>query len=504
MDAAVADHVAYWELRLAACGRRPGLHRRQLAALEALAQVARDASDQDDLIRRLAERGLTDAEVAAGMLDRYHGLGRLFERLGDDARADAVAALEPLAGPPIAPLAAVLHGQVAVERRLQELAIARAGFARAARLVCDWRTEPDLGTCEAQRLMLALTWRDARRLDPGLDAARLARPYRDRLPWTDAGVARVAGWLAEADADPGLGLELPPVPPPVPLPAAELAALEAAADAAWAGAAPTEAAPDPARARLAELTAAAPTAIAARLAAAREGLPVRLAGAAARATADRLRGRAAAQVQPHVAALAAALDADLARAATETEATLAATWFDERLAIEADAGELLVAVAVRPLDVMLTEAGAEPAAARRAIAAATALLGAPWPDVLATPYLAELLARVAVGGGGALEAPCPTGELGEVGVAIAGAIRAAITDPASPAARALAGHRPLTVAAVGGVCRAIAAGAGPADPPPAGPALRVAGAACDAAGLADALAAPREGLPFLAPGVVLG
>ena len=286
------------------------------------------------------------------------------------------------------------------------------------------------------------------------------------------------------------------MPPAVPPTAAELAALEAAA-ATWA--APPAGAPDPVRARLAELTAAAPTAIAGRLAAAREGLPVRLAGAAARATADRLRARAAARVQPHVAALAAALDADLARAATDTEATLAAAWFDERLAIEADAGELLVAIAVRPLDVMLTEAGAEPAAARRAVVAATALLGAPWPDVLATPYLAELVARVAVGAGGALDAPCPTGELGEVGVAVAGTIRAALTDPASPAARALAAHRPLTVAALDGVCRAIAAGAGPVDPPPAGPALRVAGTTCDAAGLADALAAPREGLPLLAP-----
>jgi hypothetical protein len=492
VDAEVIAVRALWQLRLDTSRPRRALHARQCAAAEAMLAATATTTTVPALEAALASHGLTAALAGAECLDRYHNRAIVYAAQGDRARCAALGPLDALRGPPVdAPLDGILRAQLIVERALQHATLARAAFMRAIALVIDWHSEPNLGLREVQRLMIGHAWQLARRFDPALTWANLASPYRDRVPFDDRGVAAIGGWLAAALADPGWGLELPPEPAPEAIDPADLIEPTPSTDAhAQASVA--------ARADLAALTSAAPSSAAGQLAAERAGVPVAIARAAILAITAPRRARAAARAQPHIAALGDALADDLAAARTPTELELVGAWHHERLAVEADALGLALQVALRPLVLAVSSDDHPPDALGPALADAAALIGAPWPAIMASPWLDEFCARVVLGIGGE---PVPTleAEAGECGLEHAAAIRSALAEPRSPVARALAAAPP-TRAGLAAACAAIAGAAPP--PAPAGR-LRLFGRDLDLAGLAPALIARRPRLTALADDGVL-
>ncbi|MCE9576449.1 MAG: hypothetical protein K8W52_25090 [Deltaproteobacteria bacterium] len=483
MDDEVLAARALWQLRLEAGAARRGLHARQCAAAEAMLAATATVTTVAELEAALAARGLTGAMAGAECLDRYHNRAIVYGALDDRARRAALAPLEALRGPPVdAPLDGILRAQLAVEGQLQAAAIARPAFLRAVALTLDWHSEPSIGMREVQRLMIAQSWQLARTFDRTLTWAALPAPYRDRLPFDDRGVAAIGAWLIAALGDPGMGLELPAFPAPEVIDPHELQEPIPYADARHDDG-------DRARAELAQLTAQGPSSAAAQLAGERHELLSAIARTSILAATAPRRARAVAWAQPHIAALGACLDDDLAWARTPTELELAGMWHHERLAIEADALGLLAQVALRPLALAISSDDHGPDELAPSLGDAAALCGAPWLALIESPWLADLT-RVLIATGGDPQAPLPGPEVGEVGVEYAAALRSAVNEPGSRFARMLATTRPLTTAAFMATCRAIAAAAPPVTPG----ALRLLGKDLALDDLAPALAASRERL----------
>ena len=454
MDPDLSDTIRYDELRLVECEARPALHRHQIAAYEAHLAIARGARDAIDLTRRLVGAGRTCEGVAATWCDRQRNLAAVLRAIGApelaggfDAAAAQLAAVRDDEF-----LAVLIPASIELEARRTDAAMAGATLAELACAAIDWATAgDDAGRAEAVDV-LAQLWHRAREHDPRFTWARVAAhaPYRHRLPFDDAGVARLGAWIAaalgvdvdaEAPAAPAAASDLPA---PAPLPAAELRVPTAAEVAAPYQLQLTAIAPDPALAPLR----AAHQRIQALAAGCTRGpeLQVALAGsglftALARHLHDGPAVFAAARAEErghlHAAQHHRALAAELGQAASPTEVEHAAVAAEVCFAIEASWHDVLLHAVTRPVHAAATLEGDDTAATRAAVVASVdvlgELLGLTPAQALTAPRIDALLERFYLPLGQQITQPpgAMLARYGDSGLAALPALRAA-------AARAIA------------------------------------------------------------------
>lgn len=379
MDASLADQVRYYELRLAACRRRPALHRAQLAALEAHLALARRAPDLERFSAALAHGGHATALGRAHQLDRFGVDLALARALGDAAAAAADAeALAILSPPGDAAFAAAIVDLGRVTARAVIETVVGEHASRVVEAAIDFACDPDPERRgEAQR-RASVAWTTARAIAPGFGLARLmAPPYRHRLPFPDRAAAALRELLGAvlgepADLDGVAAGPVPAMPPP-----AEHGAVAALGVDGWPAVDPD------------------PGAVVTQLRAIAE-VPAR---ASAIAQVEQLRAQAQACDEPALVRVADDALAGLAAATTDTEAQAWVRWHGEVTRIERAWWSLLVHAALWPVTAVLLD----PATARPAAVVVARLFGVDPAAPLAAPAIQRVLARQVVGAGQAFD-----------------------------------------------------------------------------------------------------
>lgn len=375
MDAHLADQARYYERRLAACRRRPALHRAQIAALEAHLALVRRAGDAARFSAALAHGGHATALGRAHQLDRFAADLAISRALGDGAAASAEAEAMAILAPPgdAAFAAAAIDVARATSRAMLEGVVGEHA-SRVVEAAIDFACDPDPARRDEAQRRARVAWATARAIVPGFGLIRLmAPPYRHRLPFADRAGAvlreLIGAAIGEAaDLD---GAAAPPLAGPPP--PADFEAIAALALDGW-----PEVAPDPA-------------AVAAELAAT-TALPSRASGLEQIAA---LRRAAEGWDEPALVRLADEALAGLAAASTDTEAQTWVKWHGEVSRIERAWWSMLVHAALWPVTAVLID----PGRARPAAVVAARLFGVDAAAPLAAPFLQRVLARQVVGAG---------------------------------------------------------------------------------------------------------
>ena len=379
MDERLVEQVRYYERRLAACRRRPALHRAQIGALEAHLALARRAPDVERFGAALAHGGHATALGRAHQLDRFAVDLALARAVGDTAAASADAeAIAILAAPGDAGFAtAVVEVVRATSRAVVESVVAEHA-SRVVEAAIDFACDPDPERRAEARRRAQVAWATARAILPGFGLARLmAPPYRHRLPFTDRAAAALRELIGAALGDPAdLDGAAPEPMPPSPSAAAVDHVAGLALD-GW-----PETPPDPAAvaAALADLDAP----------------PARASGLA---QIEALRAQALAWDEPALVHVADQALAGLAAAATDTEAQAWVRWHGEVTRIERAWWSLLIHAALWPVTAVLLD----PARARPAAVVVARLFGVEPAAPLAAPAIRRALLRQVVGAGQAFD-----------------------------------------------------------------------------------------------------
>ncbi len=386
MDHALAEQRRYYERARAAAARRPGLHRAQIAALEAHLALVDRAADAAQLSAALAHGGHATALARAGQLDRYAADFARAVALGDGVSAriarDAIVAFTDEGD------AAFVDGYV---RIAASGATAPAVAEQAATLVLaavDLACDPDPVRGQDHRRRATTSWALIRASVPGFGLSWLtAPPVRHALPFTDRAGAALRELVAEALGHPAdLDGDAPPAPPPPP----PLAPVDAIAHLTLDGWPP---APGFDPQTIVDVMAAID----------RGDDEVRHTRVEAIAAVDRRAAIAREQDEPVLAALADDVIDALRATTTGTEIAAWVAWHDAVESLERWWWQLLVQVGLWPAAAALID----PAAARPAAMVAARLLGVDPRRALRAPAIARALRRQILDAGHALDDELP-------------------------------------------------------------------------------------------------
>ncbi|GAB4537242.1 MAG: hypothetical protein Tsb0020_51870 [Haliangiales bacterium] len=524
MDHALRDQIRYLALRSAACERQPALHREQLAAYAEQLAMARAAADLSEYDQALQRRGATLAVARAEWLDRYAAMRSLYRALGADALAES-AQINYQAGQSAPGTSDFSAHIVAGKHRATPTRIAAESAAAAVpsliAATLDWVTEPDPDFKADYHRAVVTLWATLRAHDPACTWQRVCehRPYRDRVPFGDAGLALIGGWLRdvvgaaacdEPAAVSALASASMPKSAPIPAPATAsgtalapdaVPAVPSAAEIArgyhlayQAGVADDPAAAD-VRAvyeQIFALEAKAASGPALVAAMAERGLFCQLARAPHIAAAERAIVRAAALAQPHLAAHYRRFIERLAGCPSPTAIEYEVERHSQYLAVEGAWHDLVLRcvndAVIRALTFDLDDCALHREGARNSHQLVCRLLGESPAEIIETSHVASFFDTMLA----LCRAPSDPDEVlgaaaGEAGMALRPRLRGAL------AARANAGRAPIADAAgLREVLVEIAGrlGADAAPRPNAGPSLHMWGAAVGVDELAAVAQAP--------------
>ena len=202
MDEALRDQVRYLELRLAECTARPALHRAQLAAYDRQLHMARSADSAIDYLRQLIATGTTMAITRAEWIDRYRNWGCVYRALGDEIRSQTADSNRQAAEKTASDhgLMAALLAIKARNSPIEHRADANQGHLHSLMAaLLDWRITRDTPSVESRAQAVKALFAAMRDNDPRCTWARICTypPYRHRLPFSDAKLARLGDWLEQ-------------------------------------------------------------------------------------------------------------------------------------------------------------------------------------------------------------------------------------------------------------------------------------------------------------------
>lgn len=486
--AALESLVRYLELALAACCRRPALHRHQIEVYRRLLARARAAPGAPAYYRALRAQGDDLAMARAAWQDRHRNAACVHHALGDTARHRVAVQLHHAGASPdfLAGVARARRATAAADVAATAAAQALTGLLGA---LISYRTEAEPRARQEHLRDVRGLWARLQAHDPGCTWARVMQhpPYRHRIPFDDARLAVLGAWLAEALAGAPAGAGGPGIGKPdtqtINGPSAR-----STGERAVAGAAPAREGPAGARARPSRAWPDVPTAAdvarayhlayaaqsrtmrdampgtARRLyehvftlergaadgpallrALEEEGLPCRLARAPHLDWAEQTARHCAGRSQPVLAHHAERLSRALLECPTVTAVEHELERLDTLLAVDSAWDDLLLHSALRAVAAVLAHArgpgDASRETVRRSYGFVCAFLGMDWDHILAVPRLWSFFARE-------LHAACarpalPGAWRGEVGLPL---IRAA-RDAGALAERVEARARPRMDAA---------------------------------------------------------
>lgn len=215
----LAEHARYLELRLT--GFVPAsLHRHQIEAYSVALEAARATeSDSEYMAATNNLLELSRAEWA----DRYEAAARFYQSIGDDTRAAiATANVEAAARASNHSelISAMVGAKLASAGERQGVEGAAAQISTLLFALVAYRLEQAEAAKIELRRELGDIWTQLRTDDPDFAPRSLARPpYRYRLPFGDAGVEALIGWIEELELeDPAIERPTPAALPAIDIP----------------------------------------------------------------------------------------------------------------------------------------------------------------------------------------------------------------------------------------------------------------------------------------------